>query len=159
MPRFTFRLAFPHLSSRASPLIAGITLTALLCASATWWTLQWLRPPQRALAAAPTPNAQPDLAAAAQLFGRTGAVASNYQLKGIVLAQDDSDSVAILSADGKPARAVKIGSELNPGVSLQEIRADGILLSDNGVQKQVPLPRPPKAQSKPPSLSASPASK
>jgi general secretion pathway protein C len=123
---------------------ASAALLAALCASGTWWTLQFSRPPQRALAAAPTPPVQIDNAATALLFGRGSAVASNYQLKGIVLAYIDSDSVAIVSAGGKPARAAKIGTEIGSGVRVLEIHADGVLLSDNGVQKQVPLPQPAK---------------
>lgn len=123
-------------------LIVSAALLATLCVSGTWWFLQFSTPPQRALAAAPAPSVQIDNAATALLFGRGSAVASNYQLKGIVLATLDSDSVAIVSADGKAARAAKIGSEIGPGVRVLEIHADGVLLSDNGVQKQVPLPRP-----------------
>jgi general secretion pathway protein C len=133
----------PRIAIAFHPSVAvSAVLLAILCASGTWWLLQFSKPPQRALAAAPTPSVQIDNAAIALLFGRGSAVASNYQLKGIVLAYIDSDSVAIVSADGKPARAAKIGSEIGPGVRVLEIRADGVLLSDNGVQKQVPLPRP-----------------
>lgn len=133
----------PRIAIAFHPSVAvSAALLAMLCISATWWLLQFSKPPQRPLAAAPTPSVQIDNAATALLFGRGSAVASNYQLKGIVLAYIDSDSVAIVSADGKPARAAKIGSEIGPGVRVLEIRADGILLTDNGVQKQVPLPRP-----------------
>ena len=131
----------PRIAIAFHPAVAvSAVLLAILCASGTWWLLQFSRPPQRALAAAPTPPLQIDNNATALLFGRGSAVASNYQLKGIVLAYIDTDSVAIVSADGKPARAAKIGKEISPGVRVLEIRADGILLSDNGVQKQVALP-------------------
>lgn len=123
-------------------VVVSATLLAVLCSSGTWWALQFSKAPQRTLAAAPMASIQIDNTATALLFGRGSAIASNYQLKGIVLATVDSDSVAIVSADGKPARAAKIGTEIGPGVRVLEIRADGVLLSDNGVQKQVPLPQP-----------------
>lgn len=134
----------PTLPRPSLSAIASAILLAVLCTSATWWAMQLFKPPQRALAAPPAPPVQIDNAATAMLFGRSSAVASNYQLKGIVLAYIDSDSVAIVSADGKPARSAKTGSEIGPGVRVLEIRADGVLLSDNGVQKQVPLPQPAK---------------
>ena len=131
----------PRVALNPSVVVSAALLT-VLCSTGTWWALQFSKSPQRALTAAPTATVPIDNAATALLFGLGNAVASNYQLKGIVLAYIDSDSVAIVSADGKPARAAKIGSEINPGVRVMEIHADGVLLSDNGVQKQVPLPQP-----------------
>lgn len=124
------------------PVLASVVLLVGLCASATYWMLHLSGSPQRPLAAAPaTPPPQINSAATAQLFGRSSAVASNFQLKGIVLAQVDADSVAIIAADGKPAQAIKTGNDISTGVRLLEIHADHILLSDNGVQKRVPLPQ------------------
>ncbi len=127
-----------------APALFGVVLLGALCANTTWWVLHLSAPSQRALAAPPASPVQTDIAATASLFGRNAAPASNFQLKGIVFAPADTDSVAIVAADGKTARAVRIDSEIGPGVRLLEIHADRILLSDNGVQKQVMLPPPPK---------------
>ncbi len=124
------------------PVLASVVLLVGLCTSATYWLLHLSGSPQRPLAAAPsTPAPQINSTATAQLFGRSAAAASNYQLKGIVLAYIDTDSVAIIAADGKPAQAIKLGNEISTGVRLLEIHADHILLSDNGVQKRVQLPQ------------------
>ena len=126
------------------PLLLSFLFFVALCASATYWTLQLWRPPARPVTA-PIAGAGNDLSAdaAAGLFGGRPAavsVASNYQLKGVVLAGNGRESVAILSADGKPAQAVGIGMEFQPGVSIKEVHAQYILLSESGVIKRVTLP-------------------
>ena len=120
----------------------NVVMIMVLCTSATYWALHLSTSQQRPVAVAPTAAMRIDNAATALLFGSgsSSAIASNFQLRGIVLAPNVSDSVAIIVADGKPARALKIGSEIVLGATLQHINADHILISDNGVQKRVPLP-------------------
>ena len=125
------------------PLLTSFLLFLLLCASIAYWALQLFKPPLRAVAAPPRAeqvDISPD-AAAALFGGRPGktAVASNYQLRGVIMA-GPHDSVAILSADGKPAQAVRVGMELSPGVSVKEVQRDYVLLSDGGATKRVELP-------------------
>ncbi|TFW06578.1 hypothetical protein E4K72_10040, partial [Oxalobacteraceae bacterium OM1] len=125
-------------------LVASFLLFLLLCASVAYWGLQVFKPPLRPVAAPPR-NAGPDVppdAAAALFGGRPGkvAVASNYQLRGVILSGTAADSIAILSADGKPAQAVRVGTELVPGVKVKEVHRDYALLSDGGAVKRVELP-------------------
>lgn len=131
------------------PLLVTFLLFVALCASAAYWGLQLVRPPTRALAA-PVVAAPPELPldVAALLFGGrplTVGAASNYQLKGVVVAANGRESVAILSADGKPAQAVGLNTEFQPGVSVREVHAQYILLSEGGVMKRVALPEGIKA--------------
>ncbi|WP_296945550.1 hypothetical protein [uncultured Massilia sp.] len=123
------------------PILLSLLGVILLAASLAYWILQLYRPPQRPLAAVPQ-QAMPDPAidAAATLFGGQLAVASvtNYQLTGIVFA--GRDSVAILVADNAPAKALKLGKELAPGVTLSEVHPRYVMLSDGGVMKRVDLP-------------------
>ncbi|MGZ3183228.1 MAG: type II secretion system protein N [Telluria sp.] len=126
------------------PLLSTVLAVALLSASCAYWALQFYQPPQRPLAA-PPPAApvEPPVDAAALLFGgRQAAVAapSNYQLMGVVAG--GADSVAIIVADGKPAKAVKIGREIVPGVTVQEVKPRYVMLSEGGVPKRVDLPEP-----------------
>ncbi|MBC7513198.1 MAG: hypothetical protein H7234_02045 [Herminiimonas sp.] len=126
------------------PLLVTFLLFVALCASMAYWGLQLVRPPVRALAA-PVVATPPELPldVAALLFGgRPLAVgaASNYQLKGVVVAANGRESVAILSADGKPAQAVGLNTEFQPGVSVREVHGQYILLSEGGVMKRVALP-------------------
>lgn len=125
------------------PLIASFVLFILLCVSAAYWALQLFQPPPRAVAAPPratAPEIRPQ-AAAALFGGRTGtATESNYQLRGVIYAGNPRDSVAILSADGKPAQAVRAGSEIVPGVRVKEVHRAYVLLAEDGAEKRVDLP-------------------
>ncbi|WP_323142207.1 type II secretion system protein N [Massilia phyllosphaerae] len=123
------------------PLILSLAGLILLAASLAYWILQLYQPPQRPLAAVPhsaPPN--PDITAAAGLFGGQVAVATatNYQLTGIVYA--GRDSVAIIVADGAPPKALRVGRELSSGIKLAEVYPRYVMLSDGGVMKRIDLP-------------------
>jgi len=125
------------------PLITSFVLFIALCASSAYWAMQLLKPPVRAVAAPPQMSQPaPKLDAAAGLFGgrMIAVVASNFQLKGVVVASDPAESVAILAADGKPPRSVRNNSEVMPGVTVKEVQRGYVLLSENGVVKRVELP-------------------
>lgn len=131
------------------PWFASFAMFIALCASTAYWAMQLFQPPVRAVAAAPQAE-QPALSldAAQSLFGGSARVdmASNYQLKGVVAAVRSRDSVAILSADGKPAKAVAAGGELAPGVTVKEVHPQYVLLSESGVIKRVELEVSAKAE-------------
>jgi general secretion pathway protein C len=126
------------------PLVASFMLFILLCASIAYWGLQLFKPPLRPVAAPPrVAKSDIDPQAAALLFGgRAGKVdvASNYQLQGVVMSGSADESVAILSANGKPALAVRVDAEVAPGVTVKEVHRDYVLLSDGGATKRVELP-------------------
>lgn len=126
------------------PILVSFVLFLGLCASLTFWILQFLKPTPR-LVAAPKQQtwsaANPEAAAA--LFGgraAAAAAATNFQLKGVVVAGNDVDSVAILVPEGKPAVAVRVNGEAAPGVTVKEVHAKYVLLSEGGVVKRVELP-------------------
>ncbi|GAC1546946.1 MAG: hypothetical protein NVS3B11_04390 [Collimonas sp.] len=136
--------------SKRLPEFLSLLLFMLLCACTAYWVMQLIKPPVRAVSAPPqAEQAQVDVSLAAGLFGGRGtvAVASNYQLLGVVAAKKDDDSVAILSADGKPAQAVRQGKELLPGTSVKEVHATYVLLSEGGVLKRVMLPEDARSKS------------
>ncbi|MBC7857478.1 MAG: hypothetical protein H7Z39_01625 [Burkholderiaceae bacterium] len=125
------------------PLFASLIAVVALSASLAYWTMQWLTPPVRPLAAAaPAAGAPaPSVEAAAGLFGGQSAVvvASNYQLKGVVAAGNARGIAAILAADGKPAQALGVGEEVAPGVTVKQIAPRFVLLSEGGAVKRVEL--------------------
>jgi general secretion pathway protein C len=132
------------------PLVATFLLFIALCASAAYWGMQLFKPPLRPVAAPPR-AAQADINpdAAAVLFGaRAGkaAVASNYQLKGVIFSGNPRDSVAIIGADGKPAQAIRAELDIAPGVTLKEVHREYVLLSEGGATKRVELPEEVKGQ-------------
>lgn len=132
------------------PLVASFLLFIALCASLAYWSMQLFKPPLRPVAAPPR-TAQPEVRteAAATLLGGRGAnvaVASNYQLRGIIFSGSPRNSVAILSADGKPPQAVRVDTEVAPGVKVTEVHRDYVLLSEGGTSKRVELPESAKGQ-------------
>lgn len=127
------------------PLLASFLIFVALCASLAYWGMQLFKPPVRPVAAPPqaaTPQVRPEAAAA--LFGGRAvkaAVASNYQLRGVIMSGDPKSSVAIISADGKPAQAVRAGKDILPGVTIKEVHRNYVLLTENGAPKRVELPQ------------------
>jgi len=124
------------------PLIVTVLAVVLLSASLAYWGLQLFKPQQRAIAAPPpAPQMGINVDADKGLFGGQVMVAavSNYQLKGVVAARGE-DSAAIISVDNKPAVAVAIGKEVMPGVTVKEVHAKHVILSEGGVNKRVDLP-------------------
>lgn len=134
-------------------LLVSILLVALLCASLAFWALKLIRPAERPLVAPQQARQEINLDAAAGLFGgRPGAaVATNFQLRGVIDARSETESVAIIAAAGKPAQAVAVGGEVAPGVVVREVHPRYVLLSENGVSKRIELP-----EKIPPSTAAAP---
>ena len=131
------------------PLVATFVLFIAVCVSVAYWAMQLFKPPLRPVAAPPQAvQYAPRMEAAAALFGGrpSVAVASNFQLKGVVAAGNAAESVAILAAGGKPAQAVRINSEVLPGVQVKEVHPRYVLLSAGGVVKRVELPETAKGQ-------------
>ncbi|MFZ5524826.1 MAG: type II secretion system protein N [Pseudomonadota bacterium] len=133
------------------PLITSFILFLVLCASVAYWSLRIFKPPQRAIAPLPlTSQPAPNLEAAAGLFGGRSsfAVTSNFQLTGVIVGSDPSESVAILAVNGKPAQAIRTNAEVAPGVTVKEIHKGYVFLSEGGVIKRVELPEKATAQMK-----------
>ena len=126
------------------PLLVSFVLFIALCVSATYWGMQLYKPPVRAVAAPPpTLQSPPDPRAAVVLFGgrqNAVAVATNYQLRGVVSSGTSGESIAILAADGKPAETIRANREIQPGVIVKEVHPRYVLLQENGVIKRVELP-------------------
>ena len=131
------------------PVLISFVLFIALCAAIAYWAMQLFKPAVRPVAA-PPPVSQPAIGveAALGLFGGNAsiAVASNFQLKGVIVAKAARESVAVLSADGKPAQAIASGAEIAPGVTVKEVHAQYVLLSESGVIKRVELPESAKGQ-------------
>ena len=131
------------------PGLTSFVLFVALCAASAYWAMLLFKPAVRPVAAPPQAS-QPAIGveAALGLFGGNAsvAVASNFQLKGVVVSDVERESVAILSADGKPAQAIAVGAEVVPGVSVKEVHAQYVLLSDAGVIKRVELPESAQGQ-------------
>ncbi|MFA6062995.1 MAG: type II secretion system protein N [Gallionella sp.] len=125
------------------PMMTSFVLFIALCASLAYWAMQIFKPKVRDVAVpALIAGSAPKLDAAAGLFGGhlNTAIASNYQLIGVIFASDPDESVAILVTDGKPAQAIRTHREVAPGVTLNEVNRHHVLLSEGGVVKRIELP-------------------
>ena len=129
--------------NKRMPVVTSFVLFLLLCASVTYWVLQFMTPPQRAVAATvANATAEVPLDTASGLFGGSAVkvtMASNFQLKGVVVAGNADESIAIVVADGKPPRSARVNTEVQPGVTIKEVHGQYILLSEHGVTRRVDL--------------------
>lgn len=134
------------------PILVSFVLFIALCASATFWGMQLFKSKTRAMVAPPQAILQPvRLDAALALFGGHAAmvaVLSNFQLKGVIVSDNPAESVAILGADGKPAQSIAVNVEVVPGVTVKEVFAKYILLSQGGATQRVELPEGAQSQLK-----------
>ena len=133
------------------PLFTSFVLFIALCVSSAFWAMRMFKPPQRAIAPPPlVSQPEPNLDAAAGLFGGRSSfvVAGNFQLTGVIVSDRESESVAILAVNGKPAKAVRTNEMVVPGVTVKEVHKGYVLLLEGGVVKRVELPENPKAQLK-----------
>lgn len=122
------------------PIVLTLVALIALAASVAYWILQLYKPAQRPIAAPPlAAAAPPSMDAAATLFGgqAVAEVAANYTLTGVIA--DGQRSVAIISANGAPSKALIVGKELAPGVSVSEVHPRYVMLSDGGVMKRIDL--------------------
>lgn len=141
------------------PVLMSFLLFLALCASLSYWVLQWLAPATRPVVVpAPAERALPGMAAAANLFGGTTEVVSStpIQLKGIIRAAKPNESVAIIALEGKPTRALRLNAEVMSGLVIEQINSNNVVLADPTGTRTLPLPAfaaqatnplPPKAES------------
>lgn len=126
-------------------MVVTFVLFIALCMTMTYWAMQVFQPAPRQWAAPALANGDSiNLDAAASLFGGRGTKqrsAGIYQLKGIILAFDPAQSVAILVENGKPPRAVRAGGEIASNVFVKEVQQQYVLLSEGGAVTRIDLPR------------------
>jgi general secretion pathway protein C len=130
------------------PLLASVLALIILSASIAYWVMMLNPPPQRPIASVPVAVAPPpSVDAAATLFGGqlATAVVSNYVLTGVIAS--GAQGVAIIVADGGAPKALKIGRELAPGITLNEVYPRYVMLMDNGISKRIDLAADSKAAS------------
>lgn len=125
------------------PLLISFILFVALAGSVAYWGQQLFQPKARPTAAPPPPPPlEIPVEAAASLFGGklVASTASNYQVKAVIASNRDNRGTVVIMADGQPAQTLGIGGEISPGVSVKEIHAQYVMLSDNGVPKRINLP-------------------
>lgn len=145
IPAMRTRSVSPLSTLGRSSWTATVAAFALLCATTTFWCLQWLAPRSPTAPVAATGSGGPaDLRLASALFGTasTGpavaAEASNLKVLGVLSA--GTRGSAIISVDGKPGKAFTVGEPLSAAQSLVEVRRESIVISTGGRRGELPAP-------------------
>jgi general secretion pathway protein C len=130
---------------------------AAFCAVAAYWGLLLARPAPPPVAAAISSTAAPgsDARLAARMFGDTGAASASalaVQVGGVMAASRNAS--AVLSVDGRPARAYLVGQEVAPGTVLAGIGEQVVTLERAGVRTRYPVPALAAPQNAPTAASA-----
>ena len=135
------------------PRLAGLALAVVLVASVTNWVLTFTSgrvpsEPVRNLPANETevgPRAV-DTAPIARLFGASGDATTNIRALGVMAEGSTGRGIALIGIEGKPARAVRAGESIAPGIILAEVRRDGVVVNRSGALQQIRLATKPAAQ-------------
>ena len=128
------------------PLLINVVLFAMLCMVLTYWGMKIFKPTIRPIQAPVTvDNYEPSVGQWGDLFGQSAVAQtapSSYQLKGVIVSPRNRDSVAIIVIEGQPSFTIGIGKEFTPGVTLREVHADHVIVSEAGVSRRIDLPAP-----------------
>ena len=126
------------LRRHAPGMLYGAALLALATGIGLWG----------ALLLAPQPDAAPPMLATPAPSGRgldtlegwfgSGKGRLQVRITGLMAAGDRS--TAVLSIDGAPPRAYRIGAELAPGITLSAVHADAIVINQDGLDETVAAP-------------------
>lgn len=84
-----------------------------------------------------------DTAPAALLFGKNGTLKTQVTVAGLI--SSGTEGAAVLSVDGGPPLAWRMGQDLAPGLRLLRVDAGGIVLDQNGTQATIAIPSVPDA--------------
>lgn len=122
--------------------LAIVALTLVLAFQLAHWTWVFIAPPQ--VATTPQPDASVDLAAIAKLFGAAPpssgvASTSGLRLKGVVAPDGGPIASAIFSTGSGKDIAVFVEREIQPGLTLLEVKPDHVIVSRNGVRERIEL--------------------
>lgn len=134
--------------------IATVLLAIILVASVTKWALTFSarRTPAEPLRTLPAGQVEAkapsvDTAIIARLLGASGS-AGNIRALGVIAEGTSGKGVALIGIEGQPARPVRAGDAIAPGVVLAEVQKDGVVIDRSGARQQILIatkPAPPEA--------------
>jgi general secretion pathway protein C len=133
--------------------LTSVVLAVALVASLTDWVLTFsgrrtASLPLKSLPAGEVETrAQPvDPAAIARLMGTSASTAGNIRALGVMAEGKSGRGIALIGIDGQPARAVRAGETIAPGIVLAEVQRDSVVINRSGAMQQIrivtkPLPQ------------------
>lgn len=131
--------------------IATVLLAIILVASVTKWALTFSarRTPAEPLRTLPAGQVEAapsvDSAAIARLLGASGS-AGNIRALGVIAEGATGKGVALIGIEGQPARPVRAGDAIAPGVVLAEVQKDGVVIDRSGARQQILIATKPAPQ-------------
>lgn len=129
------------------PRLLTLVAAGVLASVVAYWAVQLAAPRSPTAPFGTIGDARDglDLQLAGQMFGMPGGVApvagraaSNIQVLGVVAGPPTAS--AVLSVDGKPAKAFGLGDEVTPGMTLAEVRIDAVVFDRGGLRSEAPAP-------------------
>lgn len=129
----------PGLTIRPERVSAWVcfVLMLLIAGCATYWLMrivQVVYPPQVSAKGVVFYEAASNLRVAT-LFGEKDFDPSRLVLRGVVITDtvnDINQGVALIEADGKPAETLAVGEMMSPGIRLEKISPDGVVVRYRG---------------------------
>lgn len=133
------------------PRLATVVLAVALVMSIMEWALaiSARRTPAEPLVVLPAADTDSrvqlvDVAPVARLFGASGASESGaIRALGVMAERGTGRGIAILDVNGQHPRAYRVGDTVAPGVTLKEVKKDGVVLSRAGAFQELRIPRKP----------------
>ncbi|OZI49461.1 type II secretion system protein N [Bordetella genomosp. 4] len=131
----------PTFTLPSAPRTVRVLAIAAAAAGVGLWSAILLAPAPNDLPPALNTSSAPvsDTRSVAMLFGTDGVLDTQITVLGLIAA--GTQGSAVLSVDGAPARAYRIGTELAPGLSLVEVSTNGVELDRNGARLRVAAPK------------------
>jgi type II secretory pathway component PulC len=123
---------------------AGLTIALAVVCAHWFWVFAAPRPVSVAAIAAPDAALAVAAIQRARLFGATPAVSNTVvdntglRLNGIY--SDTQGGIAVIAMGNDRAVTVRAGSEVKPGILLERIERDHVIIRRNGVEQRVGLP-------------------
>lgn len=100
------------------------------------------RPAAMPPALAPAAPRTPDNGPVALWFGKDEALRTQISVLGVIAG---NDGAAVLSVDGGPPSAWRLGDEIAPGIALRGIEAGAVIVEQGGRSSRLPAPLMPPA--------------
>lgn len=139
------------------PRAVTIVLAVLLVVSLTEWVLTFgaRRTPAEPVKVLDASNVElqaqvTDVMPVARLFGASGAAESGgIRALGVMAEDGTGKGIAVLGVGDKPAKSYRSGDTVAPGVVLQEVRKNSVVISRAGVPQELRITKTPAAPASP----------
>ena len=124
----------PTLTLPSAPRAVSVLAMVVAAAGLGLWGAILLAPSPTELPPALNTSSAPasDTRSVALLFGADGVLDMQVAVLGLIAAGHDGS--AVLSIDGAPARAYRVGDEIAPGLTLVDVSTTGVELDRNGTR-------------------------